>query len=146
MLADLFDFGGRQPEDEDIIITHPVLDLDIGAIQRADGHRPIHGELHVAGARCLHASSRYLLREVGGRDQTLGQTDIVVGQKQQFQPAFDQRIVVDQIGRIIGEFDDQFGPVIGGSGFACDDFHPRLPIGARIIQNRLIMGERFDDV
>ena len=45
-----------------------LADLDIGAVQRADGQRAVQRELHVAGAGRLHAGGRDLLGQVGGRD------------------------------------------------------------------------------
>ena len=42
---------GGQPEDEDIVLTDAVADLDVGAVQRADGQRAIQRQLSVARAR-----------------------------------------------------------------------------------------------
>ena len=50
-----------------------LADLDVGAVERADGERAVERELHVAGARGLHAGGRDLLRQVGRRDHELGQ-------------------------------------------------------------------------
>jgi hypothetical protein len=48
-------------------------DLDVGAVQGADGQRAVERELHVAGARGLGAGGGDLLGQVGGRDDDLGQ-------------------------------------------------------------------------
>ena len=45
----------RQAEDEDVVVADALADLDIGAVQRADGQRAVQRQLHVAGAGRLHA-------------------------------------------------------------------------------------------
>ncbi len=67
------DLVGRQPEDEDILRADMLEDLDIGAVERADGQRAVERQLHVAGARRLHAGGRDLLGKVGGGNDGLGQ-------------------------------------------------------------------------
>ena len=44
-----------QPEDEDIVRADVLADLDIGAVERADGQRAVERELHVARAGGFHA-------------------------------------------------------------------------------------------
>ncbi len=43
-----------------------VANLDVGAVEGADGHSAIHRELHVAGAGGLFAGGGDLLAEIGG--------------------------------------------------------------------------------
>ena len=62
------DLGGRQAEDEDVLRADMLADLDIGAVERADGERAVERELHVAGAGGFHAGGRDLLGEIGGRE------------------------------------------------------------------------------
>ncbi len=64
-----------------------LADLDVGAVERADGQRAVERELHVAGAGRFHAGGRDLLGEVGRRDDRLGEADIVVRQEHDLQPA-----------------------------------------------------------
>ena len=59
---------GVQPEQEEILRTDLIAQLDIGAIQGADGERTVHRELHVAGAGGLFARGGDLFGEIGGRD------------------------------------------------------------------------------
>ena len=73
---------------------------------------PFSAELHVAGARGFHAGGRNLLRQIGGRDDVLGQADIVVGQEHDLQPVADLGIGVDDVGDVIGELDDQLGALV----------------------------------
>ena len=60
--------GSRHTEYENIFRADTVFDLDVGAIERADGERTVHRELHVAGAGGFGARSRNLLGKVGGRN------------------------------------------------------------------------------
>ena len=55
------DLLGGQAEDDDVVVADALLYLDIGAVERADGQRAVERELHVAGARGLHAGGRDLL-------------------------------------------------------------------------------------
>ena len=82
---------GGHAEDEDVLPADMLADLDVGAVEGADGERAVERELHVAGARRLHAGRRDLLGQVGGRDDPLGTADIVVGQEDDLQQAADRR-------------------------------------------------------
>ena len=62
------DFGRGQAEDEDVVVADQIADLDVGAVERADGQRAVQRHLHVAGAGGLHAGGGNLLGEVGGGD------------------------------------------------------------------------------
>ena len=79
------DLLGGQAEDEDVLRADVLADLDVGAVERADGERAVERELHVAGARGLHARRRDLLGEVRGRDDRLGEAHVVVGQEHHLQ-------------------------------------------------------------
>ena len=64
---------GGQAEDEDILGADMLADLDIGAVQRADGERAVERKLHVAGAGRFHAGGRNLLGQIGRRNDRLGE-------------------------------------------------------------------------
>ena len=97
LAAALLHLLGGQAEDDDVVAAHMLEDLDIGAVQRADGERAVQRELHVAGARGLHARRRDLLGEIGGRNDHLGQADIVVGHEHHLEQAAHGGIVVDHL-------------------------------------------------
>ena len=80
-------------EDEDVFAPDLLHDFDVGAVQGADGQRAVEGQLHVAGARGLHAGRGDLLGEIGGGNDLLGLGDAVVGQKNHPQPPPDVRVV-----------------------------------------------------
>ena len=52
-------------EDRDVFGADMVADLDVGAVERADGQRAVHHELHVAGAGRFLAGGGNLLRQIG---------------------------------------------------------------------------------
>src|SRR6478609_7935558 len=54
----------REPEDEDILRTDMLEDFHIGPVERADRQCSVERQLHVAGARRLHARRRDLLGKV----------------------------------------------------------------------------------
>ena len=92
------DLRRGQAEDEDVVVADPLADLDVGAVERADGQRAVERQLHVAGARGLHAGGGNLLGQVGGRDDHLRQADVVVRQEHHLQHAAQRRVVVDHRG------------------------------------------------
>ena len=56
-----------QTEQEEVLGARLLADLDVGAVQRADGQRAVEHELHVPGSRGLLARGRDLLRQIGRR-------------------------------------------------------------------------------
>jgi hypothetical protein len=111
-----YDLLDGEPEDEDVLVAHLLADLDVGAVERADGQRAVEGELHVAGARGLLAGGGDLLREVGAGNDLLGQRDAVVGQEGDLEPAADARVVIDVVARRVDRADDVLGHVVAGRG------------------------------
>ena len=71
----------REAEDENILIPDLLADLDVGAVERADGERAVQRKFHVAGARGFLAGGGNLLGEVGGRNDLLGERHAVVRQE-----------------------------------------------------------------
>ena len=55
-------------EDKDIVLTHVLQHLNVGAVQRANGQRTVEGELHITGPGGFSPCQRHLR-----------QTDAVVG-------------------------------------------------------------------
>ena len=73
---------------------------------------PLSAELHVAGARGLHARRRDLLGQVRRRDDRLGEAHVVVRQEHDLQPAAHRGVAVDDARHVVGELDDQLGLVV----------------------------------
>ena len=89
------DLGGQHTEDDLVLMAGGVGDLNVRAVQRAQRDRAVQHELHVAGAGCLGAGQRDLLRDLGGGHQALGQADAVVLEVDDAQLAADSGILVD---------------------------------------------------
>ena len=109
-----------------------VADLDVGAIEGADGQGAVERELHVARARGLHPGGADLLGEVARRDDALGEADIVVRDEGDLQPIADLGIGVHHGRHVVDELDDQLGALIGGRCLAGEDLDPWLPVGLRL--------------
>ena len=123
-----------------------IADFDIGAVERADGQRAVQRELHVAGAGGLHARGRNLFGQVGGGNDHFGEADIVVGQEHDLQPPGDDGIVVDDFGDVVDQLDDQLGVAIARRRLAGEDFDPRHPVALRLVLDRVIERDGFQDV
>ena len=122
------------------------LDLDIGAVERADGQRAVQRELHVAGARRLHAGGRDLLRQIGRRHDHLGQAHIVVRHEHHLQQAAHRRVVVDDPRDVVDQLDDQLGLHVARRRLAGEDLHPRHPVALGMGADRVVERDRLEDV
>src|SRR5262249_20169709 len=103
-----------------------LLDLDVGAVERADGQGTVHGELHVAGARRLRAGRRDLFAQVGGGDDDLGQRHAIIGHEHHLHQSAGAGVVVDDGGDVVDEANDLLGGEVTGRGLAGDDVDVRL--------------------
>ncbi len=123
-----------------------IADFDIGAVERADGQRAVQRQLHVAGAGGFHARGRNLFGQVGGGNDHLREADIVVRQERDLQAPGDHRIVVDDVGDVVDQLDDQLGVAIARRRLAGEDFHARHPVALRLVLDRVIQRDGFKDV
>src|SRR5262249_12013985 len=104
--------------------AHLFSNFNVGAIERADGHGTIHGEFHVAGARRFFACRRDLLGEIGGGINMLGEFDVEIGQEHNFEPTGNVRVVVNDIGHAVNQFDNELGHEVARRGFTAEDKCP----------------------
>ncbi len=116
---------GGEAEDEDVVLPHGVADLDVGAVQGADGQRAVEGQLHVAGARGLGAGGGDLRREFGSRNDVAGSGDVIVGYEDHLEALAHCGIVVDDVRHVVDELDDQLGDGIAGRRLAGEDHGAR---------------------
>jgi len=114
-----------EPEQKEILLTGFLRHFDGCPVAGADSQRAVHHELHIARAARLVAGGRDLIGDIGGRDQTLGERDVVVGQEHDFEPAARHRIAIDGGGQVVDEFDDQLGEVVGRCRLACEEKRSR---------------------
>ncbi len=87
--------------------------LNVGTIQRPDGQRTVERKFHITGPRSFGPGQRNLLRQIGGRNNHLRQTDAVVGDKHDLQFIANLRIVVDHLRDIVDQMNDVLRHVIG---------------------------------
>ena len=130
-----------QSEEEEVLLAHLFANLDVGAVEGADGERAVHGELHVAGARGLFAGQRDLLGQVGGGIDALAELHVVIGQKDHLEPAAHQRIGVDGLADGVDELDDELGHAIAGRGLAAKDEGARHHLRVRVVLDALVERE-----
>ena len=130
--SSLLDLRRRHAENEDVVKTYCFRDLDVGSVHRADRERAVKRHLHVSGAGCLHAGSGNLLAEIGRRDDHLRQRHVVVRQKSNLEPIADVGVVVDDLGDVVGELDDQLGAMIARRRLSGEDLHARGIVAARV--------------
>ena len=74
-----------------------LADLHVRAVQRADGQRAVHRELHVAGAGGFLAGGGDLLGQIGRRVDALPVADIEVRQVHHLEPVADRAVAIDDI-------------------------------------------------
>ena len=123
-----------------------VADFDIGAVERADRQRAVERQLHVAGARGLHPGGRDLLRQIGGRDDHLGEADIVVRQERDLEQVAHRGVAVDHLGDVVGQLDDQLGGDIARRRLAAEDLDARHPFARRVGAHRVVERHRLQQV
>ncbi|KAF1853432.1 hypothetical protein Lal_00041062 [Lupinus albus] len=141
------DHPGRvEAEDEDVVRADMVLDLDVGAVQRADRQRAVEGELHVAGARGFETRRRDLLRQVGRRDDRLREAHRVVRQEHHLQAARHLGVVVHRPRHVGGELDDQLRLDVARRRLAGEDLDAGRPVPVRLGLDRLIERHRLEDI
>ena len=78
---------GGQAEQKEVFLAGFLRHLDRRAIARADRQRPVHHEFHVARAAGFVAGGRDLVRDIGGRDQPLGERNAIFGQEHDLEAA-----------------------------------------------------------
>src|SRR5262249_26220206 len=138
LLAADHDVAGFHAEDRDVLGADVVADFDIGAVERADGHRAVQRELHVAGAGGLHAGGGDLLGEIGGGDDHLRQAYIVVRQEGDLQPSPQVGIVIHGVGDVVDQLDDQLCVVIARRRLAGEDLYSWHPVPVGLVLHRLV--------
>ena len=120
-LPKLLHLVGVQTEEEDVLVAHFLVDLHIGAVQRAHGEGAVDHELHVAGAARLLAGDGDLLADFRGGHDELRKGDAVVLEEDHLQLAVDVGVVVDDLAEGADEADDLLRHIIGGSRLRPED-------------------------
>jgi len=129
---------GGETEEEEIIFAGSFSHFDGSAIKSANGEGAVHHEFHVAGATGLVASGGNLVGDVAGRNEVFGESDAIIREKENAETAADGGIGIDGVGEVVDELDDEFGKLIGGSGFTGEEEGTRRHFEIGIIAKAII--------
>ncbi len=87
-----------------------------------------------------------LLRQIGGGDDQLGTTDIVIGDENHFQQTVQRRVAIDHAGDVMNQLDHQLGATIAAGRFAGENLDPWCPGRRRLGAHRLIKRDRLQNI
>ena len=102
-------------EEEEVLRTNALADLNVRAIKRANSECAVESELHVGRARSLLAGEGNLLVEIGGWDDELSVGDVVVLNEHNVHATFKRGIVVHHASNIVDQLDGQLGHCVAWS-------------------------------
>src|SRR5215472_8969734 len=127
-----------ETEQEEVLLASFLRHFDGGAVAGADSQSSVNHEFHVAGAAGFIASRRDLIRDVAGRDQALCQRNAVIRDEQHLDSTPNFGAVVDGIGQIVNELDDELRQAVAGSRFPRkkESTRPYLCVG--ILQQSIV--------
>ncbi len=121
---------GAQTEQEEVFLAHFLTDFHVGTVQRADGGRTVHHELHVAGTGRFFTCGGNLLGQVSARCNHFHAGNTVVGDKHHFQLVTNIRVVIDHFGDVVDQFDHPLGHVVTRCSLAAKYHHTVNPVGS----------------
>ena len=145
-MAHLFNLFRLETEQEEIVLTDSLTDLDVGTVECADRHGAVHHELHVARTRRFLARRRYLFRQVCGRADDLHRGDVVVRVEHQAQAPFHHRVRINHPRYVIDALDDVFRHRVTGRCFAANDDDSRHEIVTLATTNPVIQVNCVQDI
>ena len=133
------DLGGGHAEDNYILIADCVVNLNIRAVERAEGYRAVHHQLHVARAARLGSGEGYLLADIGGGHHIFSHGDVVVLHIDDLEPALDIGVVVDKIRKGADEADYLLRHEVAARRFCAED----IGVGREIARGIRLYREIF---
>ena len=133
-------------EDEDVVGADLLKNLDVRAVEGADGEGTVEGELHVARARGLLASGGDLFGEIGSGNDAGGERHAVVRQEGDLQAVLDAGIRVDAGAHGVDRLDDGLGEVIARGGLGGEDEDTRDDVEVRVLDQAAVEGEDMQQV
>lgn len=120
-VANGLDVLSEVTEQECVLLADVLGDLNVGAVDGAEKQCTVQAELHVTSTRGLGTGCTDLNTDVRSGDQNLGDRDAVVGNETDAQEVADVGVLVDDLGNIDDEADDQLGNVVARRGLAGKD-------------------------
>ena len=122
----------RIAENENIVGTDTLHNLDIRAVKRPDRQCTIRSQLHVTGTGGFRSRHGNLLGQVRRRDNHFSQTDTVIRNEHHLQPIADILVVIDFHGNIVDQLDDVFRHLVSRSRLACKNDRTWHPVHFRV--------------
>ncbi len=92
------------------------------------------------------ARRRYLLGKIGRGNDHLGRADVVVGYEHHLDQPAHGGIVVDHLGHVVDQLDDELCQPVARRRLAGEDAHPRHPVLLGMGAHRVVERDRLDDV
>ena len=135
---ELHDLLDGEAEEEEVFSADFFADFDVGSVERADGERTVHGELHVAGAGGFLAGGGNLLGKVGGGIDHLSALDVEVGDEDHAQKVAHRVVGIDGGGDGVDQLDDELGHEVAGGGLAAEDDGARRDRGVGIVLDAVV--------
>ncbi len=133
IFAQDFHFRRRHAKEKHIVVTHRVVNLHIGTVQRAQCYRTVNHKLHIAGTGSFCARKGNLFTDIRGRNQQLGQCHTVIFNINNLHLLVDRRVVVNELSQFIDEANHLFCKVIAGSRFGAKYVGMRHKVGVRVV-------------
>ena len=139
LALEFIDLGGGHAKDNYILVADCVVNLNIRAVERAEGYRAVHHQLHVARAARLGSGEGNLLADVGGGHHIFSHGDVVVLHVDDLEPALDIGIVVDKIREGADETDYLLRHEVAARRFCAED----IGVGREIARGIRLYREIF---
>ena len=114
-----------ETEAEEVLFPRLFPDLDVRPVEGPDREGAVEHELHVARAGCLVACGRYLLGELRGGDDVLGQGHAVIRHKDHLELLPHKGMGGDHVGHVMDQLDHELAQQISRRGFAGEEDRPR---------------------
>ena len=137
---------GGHAEEEDVVVSDLLVNFHVRAVERADGHRAVDHELHIARAGGLLARDGDLLGQVRRRDDDLCQRDLIVLHKHDLELAVRLRVGIDKVRHGDDQADDLLCQHITRRGFRCKHKRARRDVRIRIVLDLQIQAQDMQHV
>ena len=133
-------------ENNTIILTNCIADLDICTIQRAQRNRTVHHELHIACAGCLFARRRNLLAYISSRIYDFANRHAEVFNEYDLHHILDALIVIDLLRDRIDETHRLLCNIIAWRSLAAKEIRCWQRAVSRIILQAMILIHDMQDI
>ncbi|CAH0326536.1 hypothetical protein SRABI106_04689 [Rahnella aquatilis] len=141
-----FDLIDGVTKDEDIVFPDLFSNLNVRAVECADGQRAVQCQFHVAGAGSFFTSGRNLLGNISRRDHQFSHGHAVIRNKHHFDAVTHQRIVIHFFRDFVDGIDDVFRQVITRCRFRAEQEHTRHHVHFRVITQLTVQRQNVQQI